>query len=91
MNRSQVEYLSNELLEGEHGLWLTVLIGLLKDIENPLHRKGYQEARRIILKKEGCFPILAEALGLESDALQKRILRSLMRKGIDLRKDMTQE
>lgn len=84
MNRSQAEQISEEVLKGETGLWLTVLISLLRDIEEPCRRSGYEEARRIILFREGCFDIMAAALNLEPGELQKRILSALRRRGIDL-------
>lgn len=87
MNRSEAEYLSEEVLKGEIGLWLAVLIGLLRDIEDPSRRSGFEEARRIVAFREGCFDIMAAALNLEPGELQKRILSALQRRGIDLLKE----
>jgi len=91
LNRSKAEYLSDEVLKGEVGLWLSILINLLRDIEDPCRRFGYEESRRIILFKEGCFNIMADAFDLEPGELQKRILKALRRRGIDLLKDKTKE
>jgi hypothetical protein len=91
LNRSQAEYESNETLKGEAGLWLAILIGLLRDIEDPCRRSAFEEARRIILFKEGCFNIMADALNLQPGELQKRIIRALKRRGIDLQKEKTKE
>lgn len=91
MNRSEAEKISEEVIRGEIGLWLAVLISLMCDIEDPCRHGGYEEARRIILFREGCFDIMASAFELEPGELQKRILSALRRRGFDLIKEKKAE
>jgi len=71
------------LFHGEEGLWAAVLLDILNEIESPADQAGFEQARRIIMEPEsGCLSFIAAALGLETGALQKKIIRRLKRRGM---------
>ena len=74
------------LFQKEEGLWAAVLMDILEAIEEPDNSESYDRARRIILDPENsCLPLIANALNIQSDVLQRMILKHLARKKIDIR------
>lgn len=91
MRRIEIEELAGEKFSGEKGLWVAVLVNILNDILAPVSDSKQEEARQIVLHMDGCFKLLAETFDLEPLVLQKRILKALQRRGIDLMKEKTKE
>lgn len=83
MNRSDLEEISGEEMAGEGGLWVAVLLSLIQDLESPSSRSEHQEAKRIILCREGYFDLMAEALSVDPAALQRRIIRCMKNRRCD--------
>lgn len=74
------------LFQKEEGLWAAVLMDILEAIETPGNAESYERARRIIMEPENsCLPIIANALNIQGDVLQRMILKHLARKKIDIR------
>jgi len=84
MNRSEIEEISGEEMVGEGGLWVAVLLSLIQNIESPSSRPEHQEAKRIILQREGCFDLMAAVLSVDPDALQRRIIRYMKNRSCEL-------
>lgn len=74
------------LFQKEEGLWASVLMDILEAIEEPGNSESYDRARRIVMEPENsCLPIIANALNIQSDVLQRMILKHLAGKKIDFR------
>lgn len=84
MTRTEIEEISGERFAGDGGLWVAVLVTLMKDLESPSRRQDHEAARRIILQREGCFDLMSEALGIDPAELQRRIIAALKKKGREL-------
>ena len=73
-----------EDLEGEVALWISVLLRAYSDILTPGQGSATKEAMRFIFggSPSSNFDICADALNLEPENLRKRILKSLLKKGV---------
>ncbi|MBU2623434.1 MAG: hypothetical protein KKD92_14070 [Proteobacteria bacterium] len=89
LNRLAIEEIAGEKISGEKGLWVAVLVNILNDLQAPTLDSKQEEAKRIVLQMEGCFNILAETFDLEPKILQKRIIKSLRRRGFELNPEKT--
>lgn len=78
MNRNDPEY--DGLFAGAEGLWGAVLLNIVEDARDP-RSPEHDSAMRIVEKQDGCFPIMAEALGIDSGELKERILRAMRKRG----------
>ena len=67
------------LFSGVEGLWSAVLSGILVELEKPT---SHARVLRIVTDPEsGALPVIAAALGLQTEELQKKIFRHLQKKG----------
>ena len=71
-------------LEGVTGLWIAVLVDIMKTIEHPPSQAEYVTARGIVTHRRECFDMMAEVLGYDPDDLQKRIIKTMKKKGITI-------
>ena len=87
MNKHDPEY--SGLFQKEEGLWAAVLMDILEAIEEPENTDSYERARRIVMEPEnGCLPLIAAALDVETDELQRMILRHMAGKRIIINVDI---
>ena len=82
--RADIEEQAEEQLQGESGLWCAVLINVINDLTDPACRADYEAARRIIINRDCCFPTIAEALEVDPEELQRRIIRHMRKRCCEL-------
>lgn len=70
--------------EGIAGLWLAVLVDIMRTIEKPVNQADLATARWIVRNRRGCFETMAAAIDRDPVELQKRIIEALEKKGIKL-------
>jgi len=81
MNRNNPD-IDEDLLNGEMGLWATVLMGIINDLNRPVGSREYQKAWQIVTEPDrGCLPLIADALAVDVSDLQHRIIRKLRQRG----------
>ena len=74
----------NITFEGIAGLWLSVLIDIMRTIEKPVNQADLATARWIVRNRRGCFDMMAAAIDRDPGELQKRIIQVLEKKGVKI-------